>query len=171
MDHPRASLAELAAMTGLSAATVRRRLAAFEAEQALIFRVEVARVVSGWPIGAHLWYRTEPSDTARIAREFAQLRETRTCGELTGPDNLALGVWLRSVADLAGFEKRLSERFPEVTIVDRAVTLWPVKLGAHLLDPQGRHLRAVPLRVWDDAHYVARQQEAVSRLALDPDEE
>jgi DNA-binding Lrp family transcriptional regulator len=167
-DNPRASLAELAKETGLSPATVRRRLAAFEAEQALLYRVEVARVVSGWPIGVHLWCRTAPSDTARIGREFAQLRETRICGELTGPDNLLLAVWLRSIVDLANFEKRIGERFPEVTIADRAVTLWPVKLGAHLLDPHGRHLRGVPLRMWDDTEYVARQQEAVSRLATEP---
>jgi DNA-binding Lrp family transcriptional regulator len=167
-DNPRASLAELSKITGLSPATVRRRLAAFDAEQALLYRVEVARAVSGRPIGVHLWCRTAPADTARIAREFAQLRETRICGELTGPDNLLHVVWLRSIIDLANFEKRLGERYPEVIIADRAVTTWPVKLGAHLLDPHGRHLRGVPLRMWDDSGYVARQREAVSRLAAAP---
>ncbi|MFB7718111.1 Lrp/AsnC family transcriptional regulator [Nocardia sp. NPDC056100] len=164
-DDPRASLSRLAARTGLSTPTVRRRLAAIEADGALTYRIEVARVVSGWPIGAHLWCATGPADTARTARELAQLRETRLCAELTGTHNLLLQVWLRSVADLADFEKRLADRFPALTIADRAVTMWPVKLGGHLLDPQGRHLRGVPLRLWEDTEFNAHELDTVTRLA------
>ncbi|MFI1916685.1 Lrp/AsnC family transcriptional regulator [Nocardia sp. NPDC020380] len=166
-DDPRASLAQLATLTGLSTPTVRRRLAGLEADGALTYRIEVARAVSGWPIGAALWCTTDPANTTRIARELAQLRETRMCAELTGPHNLLLQVWLRSVDDLAGFEKRLGERIPGLTIADRAVTLWPVKLGGHLLDPQGRHLRAVPLRLWNDDEFIARERDAVALLAGD----
>ncbi|MEV5017030.1 hypothetical protein ACIGW1_27480 [Streptomyces sp. NPDC053780] len=38
-----------------------------------------------------------------------------------------------------------------LVIADRAIALWPLKLGGHILDPYGRHVRAVPVALWEDS--------------------
>ncbi|MGW0607917.1 Lrp/AsnC family transcriptional regulator [Streptomyces sp. NPDC002640] len=160
----RVSVAELARRTGLSATTVRRRLGRLEASRALVFRCEVARALSGWPVSVSLWCSGPPDATAHIAAHVSAMREIRLCASLTGPHNLLFAAWLRSVEDLHAFESRLLAPFPGLTVVDRAVTLWPVKLAGHLLDPQGFRLGSVPLGRWDGAAPEAAGEDLLSRL-------
>ncbi|WP_329342294.1 hypothetical protein OG866_39510 [Streptomyces sp. NBC_00663] len=87
---------------------------------------------------------------------------------LSGPHNLLLAAWLRSVDDIAPFESRLTSRFPELDVADRALTLWPMKLGGHLLDPQGRQLRAVTLGPWHHPHSEAAEAALLDRLRTPP---
>jgi DNA-binding Lrp family transcriptional regulator len=155
---------DLARRTGLSATTVRRRLGRLEASGALVFRCEVARALSGWPVSVSLWCSGPPDATAHIAAHVSAMREIRLCASLTGPHNLLFAAWLRSVEDLHAFESRLLAPFPGLTVVDRAVTLWPVKLAGHLLDPQGFRLGSVPLGRWDGAAAEAAGEDLLSRL-------
>lgn len=163
-EDPRQSAARLAERTGLSPTTVRRRLDRLEAEHALVYRCEVARALSGWPVSVSLWAAVPQSRAPRLAERISALREIRLCASLSGPYNLLLAAWLRSVDDIAPFESRLTERFPELAVADRALTLWPMKLGGHLLDPRGRHLRAVPLGQWSDAGSAAAEAALLDRL-------
>ena len=48
---------------------------------------------------------------------------------------LYLAVWLHALRHLDVFEARLAACLPELAITDRAVILWQLKLGGHLLDP------------------------------------
>lgn len=163
-DDPRQSVAGLARSTGLSPTTVRRRLRRLEESRSLVFRCEVARGLSGWPVSVSLWCSAPPKDTARIAAYVSGLREVRLVASLTGPHNLLFAAWLRSVDDIHVFESQLTASFPGLTVADRAVTLWPVKLAGHLLDPAGRRVGAVPLKGWDPGAVAADEDVLLRRL-------
>ena len=156
--------AVLAERLGLSTTSVRRRLARLDAGRFMVYRCEVARFISGWPIGATLWSAVSPARAEQIAAQLVGMRETRMCLSLSGPYNLVFAVWLRAMNDVQPFEFRLVQRIPDLVIADRAVNLWHVKLGGHLLDPQGRHLRAVPVALWSDGDAAAAEAAVVRRL-------
>ncbi|MFI6516501.1 Lrp/AsnC family transcriptional regulator [Spirillospora sp. NPDC050679] len=164
----RLPVAALAERTGLSATAVRRRLARLDSAGALLYRCDVARHRSGWPIAVHLWGSAPPGEAARVAAMLAGLRETRLCASLSGADNVLCTVWLRSVNRVQAFETALGRRFPQLAITDRAVTLWPVKMAGHLLDPEGRHLRNVPFWGWDDPAGEAELGALLGRLRTGP---
>jgi DNA-binding Lrp family transcriptional regulator len=141
----RLSAAELAERTGMSPTSVRRRLARIDADKMLVYRCEVARFLSGWPVALTLWATAPPDRIAAVTAQLIGMRETRVCASIAGPHNLMFTVWLRGIDDLSAFEARLAKRVPDLAIGDRSVTLWSLKLGGHILDPQGRHIRAVPI--------------------------
>lgn len=146
----RRSAADLAMRTGLSPTTVRRRIAHLEAGQHLVYRCEVARFAAGWPVSLMYWCTVPPPHTARVTAHLIGLRETRLCASVSGPANLMLGVWLRGMDDLQPFEAGLAAKVPDLTTTERAVNLWPMKLGGHLLDPYGRKIRSIPMSLWTD---------------------
>ncbi|GAA2991740.1 Lrp/AsnC family transcriptional regulator [Streptomyces drozdowiczii] len=167
-EDPRRPVAHLAERTGLSPTTVRRRLDRLDADRALAYRCEVARSLSGWPVSVSYWAAVPQSRAPQLAKSISQIREIRLCASLTGPHNLLLAAWLRSVDDIGAFESRLTARHPELTVADRALTLWPMKLAGHLLDPQGRHLRAVPLTGWQDTGSDTAEAALLDRLRTPP---
>lgn len=160
----RQSAASLAERLGVSPTTVRRRLDRMHRQDSLIYRCEVARHLSGWPISVTLWGIAPAGETSRIASQLIRMRETRLCASLTGPHNLMLTVWLRSAEDIAAFEARLADRFPELAVADRAVALWQLKIAGHLLDPLGRHIRGVPVTFWEDPTAHRTEQALLHRL-------
>ncbi|GAA4833383.1 Lrp/AsnC family transcriptional regulator [Kitasatospora terrestris] len=158
--------ADLAERAGASPSTVRRRLERYQREEALVYRCEVARSLSGWPVSVTLWGVAPPDAAARITAQLPTQRETRLCATLSGPHNLLLTVWLRSVQDIPAFEARLYARFPELTVTDRAVTLWPLKLAGQVLDPRGRRIRGVPVDFWHDPAAERAEADLVRRLSV-----
>ncbi|MEU4159382.1 Lrp/AsnC family transcriptional regulator [Actinoplanes sp. NPDC026670] len=163
-EDPRQPAVQLAEKTALSPTTVRRRLDRLDAERSITYRCEVARYVSGYPISVSLWCTLPPAETQRTVSRLSGMRETRFCATLSGSANLLVVVWLRAVQDIAAFETRLAVQVPELTITDRAVALWVLKLGGHLLDPHGRNLRSVPLGFWSDPASDAAEGELLARL-------
>ncbi|MGW5776283.1 hypothetical protein [Streptomyces sp. NPDC003863] len=125
----------------------------------------MARYLSGRPVAVTFWGVTPPDATARITAQLITQRETRLCASLSGPHNLLLTVWLRSVEDLPSFEARLYARFPELTVTERAVTLWPLKLAGQILDPRGRRIRGVPVAFWHDPAVERSEADLIRRLA------
>ncbi|WP_299537873.1 Lrp/AsnC family transcriptional regulator [uncultured Streptomyces sp.] len=156
--------ARLAQRLGVSPTTVRRRLDRMHRQDALVYRCEVARYLSGWPVSVTLWGAAPAAETSRIAAQLIRMRETRLCASLSGPHNLMLTVWLRSPEDIAAFEARLTTRFPELVVADRAVALWQLKLAGHLLDPRGRHIRGVPVTFWEDGDAGRAEDALLERL-------
>lgn len=155
----------LAERTGLGPTTVRRRLDRLDADQALSYRCEVARSLSGRPVSVSYWGAVPQSRAPQLAKSISQIR---LCASLTGPRNLLLAAWLRSADDIGTFESRLTARHPELTAADRAITLWPMKLAGHLLDPRGRHLRAVPLSSRQDTRSDTAEASLLARLRTPP---
>lgn len=70
---------------------------------------------------------------------------------MAGPHNLAMTVWLRSIADAQTLETRLAAKLPYLRTVDRTIALRAVKLMGRLLDPEGRAIGFVPLDIWAQA--------------------
>ena len=158
--------ARLAERLGVSPTTVRRRLDRMHRQDALIYRCEVARYLSGWPISVTFWGVAPAGETSRIASQLIRMRETRLCASLTGPHNLMLTVWLRSAEDIGAFEARLTDRFPEFAVMDRAVALWQLKIAGHLLDPRGRHIRGVPVTFWEEPGAERAEEALLERLRV-----
>ncbi|GLW73430.1 AsnC family transcriptional regulator [Kitasatospora phosalacinea] len=137
-EDGRTPLAELAARTGASEPTVRRRLGLLTATDALRVRCEVAQSVTGWPVTAVLRCSVPAAELDRTARALAVLPDVRLSCALTGRANLLLMLWLRSLDQLPSQEAILASRHPEVRIEEREVCLRTVKQLGRLLGPGGR---------------------------------
>ncbi|MGH3948871.1 MAG: Lrp/AsnC family transcriptional regulator [Pseudonocardiaceae bacterium] len=145
----RTTYSDLAGRTGLSISTVRRRLTALLAHRQVIIRCEVAQSLSGWPVSASLWCRVPPSTLDSVARQLAELPETRLCSAVTGgPANLLLSTWMRSVGDMQRLEMTLDERVPRFEVINRALALRHVKRMGRTLDSNGRATGMIPLDIW-----------------------
>ncbi|ROO84676.1 DNA-binding Lrp family transcriptional regulator [Actinocorallia herbida] len=167
-DDVRQSAASLAARTGLSPTTVRRRLARMEREGSIAYRCEVAHSRSGWPVSVTFWGAVPARRVGEVTARLAGLRETRMCVSLSGEYNLLFTAWLRSVDAIPAFEASLAEHSPELVVTDRAIALWKLKFAGHLLDPQGRHLRSVPLAPWAAGESAEAEARLLRALALGP---
>ncbi|MEV3860377.1 Lrp/AsnC family transcriptional regulator [Streptomyces sp. NPDC050095] len=143
----RAGHRALAERCGTSPDTVRRRVNRLFAAGMAQTRCEVARPLSEWPVSLILWGRAAPGDLRAVAEQVTGAREVRLCAGVIGRHNLKVIAWVRSLDDAQRFEVRLAERVPALTVVDRAVALWPMKLNGHLLDERGYRTGAVPIDV------------------------
>ncbi|MFF2820918.1 Lrp/AsnC family transcriptional regulator [Kitasatospora cineracea] len=146
-EDGRMPLVELAARTGASEPTVRRRLGLLTAADALRVRCEIAQSVTGWPVTAVLRCSVPATELDPAARALAALPDVRLSCTLTGPANLLLMLWLRSLDELPLQEAVLASRHPELRIEAREVCLRTVKQLGRLLGPGGRavgHANAGP---------------------------
>lgn len=84
----RAGLAELAAATGWSAATVARRLADLRARDEIFFDVQVDDTLFGATTQALLWMSVAPARLDYVAAELARHPELAFVHATTGPSNL-----------------------------------------------------------------------------------
>ncbi|MFD0396797.1 Lrp/AsnC family transcriptional regulator [Kitasatospora sp. NPDC127121] len=142
--------AELAAATGLSPSTLRRRLDRLAASDAIRFRCEIAARDAGRPVLATFRADLPPERLDEVGPQLARLPEVRLCVSVTGPHNLLLSVWQRSLADVQRLETALARRFPDLRVAERRVSLRTVKRMGRILDGDGRAVRAVPLDIWRD---------------------
>jgi DNA-binding Lrp family transcriptional regulator len=149
-ENARATYTELAQRLGVGASTVRRHLAASLASGAIRLRCEIARSLSPAPVGMLLWLRVPPDQLDRSAWILGRFPEVRMCMAVSGAANLLIVVWLRSPADAVPLESEMVAKLPRLEIVDRALTLRPVKIGGCLLDERGRISGRVPMDFWAD---------------------
>ncbi|MGH3439812.1 MAG: Lrp/AsnC family transcriptional regulator [Sciscionella sp.] len=139
----RASIGTLAAASGVSVSTARRRLDRMLAGQQIRLRCEFTRALSGWPVNAWLFTRVQPSQLDEAGRLLARIPEVRTVTATAGPCNLIMAVWLRSLSDVPELEKQISREMPYLDIVDRSVVVRPIKLVGRLLGKEGHATGAV----------------------------
>ncbi|MFD5922930.1 Lrp/AsnC family transcriptional regulator [Kitasatospora sp. NPDC058201] len=142
--------AELAAATGLSPSTLRRRLDRLAASDAIRFRCEIAARDAGRPVMTTFRADLPPDRLDEVGPQLARLPEVRLCVSVTGAHNLVLSVWQRSLADVQRLEAALTRRFPDLRVADRRVSLRTVKRMGRILDADGRAVRAVPMDIWRD---------------------
>jgi DNA-binding Lrp family transcriptional regulator len=141
----RMSLRDLAAATGTSLTTLRRRVQSLLASR-LCLRCDLARPLSGWPLSAVYFASVPGRYVEETSRVLAGVREVRSCAITAGPYNLVIDVWLRDLRDVHAFEAHLSRKLPRLTVADRSVVLRTVKHMGRLLDHDGRCVGVVPLR-------------------------
>ncbi|MFG2030054.1 Lrp/AsnC family transcriptional regulator [Streptomyces sp. NPDC048825] len=146
----RRTTAELAALTSTSVSTTRRRLERMVREGLVSFRCEASDIISSWPVIAHFWARVPAHELDGIAQALLALPEIRMCAAITGTDNLLVIVWLRYLGESQRLETRLAERFPTLTLTERAIVLRMSKRMGWLLDSHGRCTSPVPVNPWAD---------------------
>lgn len=144
----RRSTAEIATAIGRSEPTARRRLNEMIEKGLLSFRCEVAQPITGWPIAATFWARVPPNQLDKTAKTLAALPEVRMCAAVTGTDNLIMVLWLRSLGDIQRLEVQLATQLPQLTLTDRAVTLYQAKRMSSLLDETGHITGVIPVDPW-----------------------
>lgn len=117
----RVSVSAIAQRHELSAQRIADGLAVLRETGELVFRADIAREVSAWPIYA--WYFVEaPARTIEAARQaIAAVPEIRLAVTASSRYNLILAVWLRRLADVNRFEVALEQALPGARIADRAV--------------------------------------------------
>ncbi|MBT2225599.1 AsnC family transcriptional regulator [Nonomuraea sp. NEAU-A123] len=96
----RATHADLAAATGVSQATVARRLADLRANGTIFFDVEIAPALLGATTQALLWMTVQPGHLDRVATTLAGHRELALVAATTGRTNLLANALCHSPADL-----------------------------------------------------------------------
>ncbi|WP_051579596.1 Lrp/AsnC family transcriptional regulator [Pseudonocardia acaciae] len=146
----RSSYRALAAAAEISEATARRRTARLLRTGMVLLRAEVAGLLAGWPVLVNLSVDVPTGRLEEAARMASQLREVRLCATLAGTPPLVVAAWLRDPEEIHRFELSLAKALPGLTIVDRCVTLRPLKRMGRLLDEAGRAVAAVPMDVWAD---------------------
>ena len=126
LQDGRASLTELAARTGWSAATVTRRLDELRSTGALFFDVEVDDAVFGITAGAVLWMSVAPAHLDRVATALAGHEELAVVAATTGPTNLLAQALCR---DSEALHHYLTTRLAleDITRIETAPVLRTVK--------------------------------------------
>ncbi|MEU3748189.1 MULTISPECIES: Lrp/AsnC family transcriptional regulator [Streptomyces] len=140
----RRSAAELARQCDTSESTVRRRLDALMAAGALHQHCLPAPRFSGRPVWALVTADVPPLEVASTVAALTRLRHTMVITSVTGPHNLALAMWLRTVEELHEVTARLVRAAPTLRITGTQVSLRTHKIGAQVLGPDGRrthHIR------------------------------
>ncbi|NUO98101.1 MAG: Lrp/AsnC family transcriptional regulator [Nonomuraea sp.] len=99
----RAGYSDLAAATGWSESTVRRRMDQLCAAGALFFDMDVAPRLLGYQVEAQLWMSVPPAELDATGRALAEHPEIAFAGATTGPTNLAASVVCRDDADFYRF--------------------------------------------------------------------
>lgn len=130
----RAGYGELAAASGWSQTTVRRRLDQLRSGGALRFDVEIPPQALGHHAEAWLWMKVEPSALASVGAAMAAHPEADVVAATTGPTNLMAGVTCRDTRDLYRYlTERVAplhgvrelETAPVIRTVKRAGSLLP----------------------------------------------
>lgn len=134
----RAGLAELAAATGWSQSTVRRRLAELRADGTLYFDVDYHHRMFGHGSTAVLWLSILPADLAAAGQAMAEHPEVAFACATTGPNNLLAVVVCSDVQALYQYLTTRVAALPGVRAMESSPTIRRVKgPGPLLLSPRG----------------------------------
>ena len=139
----RASAADLARTLGCDPSTAQRRLERLLRSGAVSLRCEVAAPAVGYPVSCLWLARCAAADVRRTVAALATLPELRLCASTTGPTNLVIAAWARSLADLQAVERQIGEALPWVELRESGINLRTPKRIGWLLDAQGRSTNSV----------------------------
>lgn len=146
----RSSYAALAVAAGVSEATARRRTARLLGTGAVLLRAEVSALLAGWTVPVILSIDAPTHRLPDTARAIARLRQVRLCATLAGTPPLVVTAWLHDVEEIHALETTLATTLPDLTVVDRLISLRTVKRMGRLLDEDGCAVGAVPMDIWSD---------------------
>jgi DNA-binding Lrp family transcriptional regulator len=127
--------AELAAVTGWSESTVRRRMDRLVASGVLFYDVDIPTEALGFHTEARLWMSVRPAELASVGRALAGHIEVTFAAATTGPTNLMAGVVCR---DDQALYRYLTERIGPLEGVERLETapvIRTVKRAGTVLKP------------------------------------
>ncbi|HST82695.1 MAG TPA: AsnC family transcriptional regulator [Kineosporiaceae bacterium] len=96
----RTSYPALAAATGWSETTVRRRLEELRDSQVLHFEVEIEPLLLGYPVEATAWLTVSPAALTPVTQALATHSQVGYAAAITGPANVAASVICRDLDEL-----------------------------------------------------------------------
>ncbi|MFF4716291.1 Lrp/AsnC family transcriptional regulator [Streptomyces eurythermus] len=144
----RTRLTELAALTGSSAATVRRRLGRLTASGIVALRCDMAPAVSGLPVSVTFRGRAVARDVNRLHHTLATLPECRLLAAVTGAANVLATYWLRDIGSVQRRETAVCARLPGLDVTDRVLGIRTVKRMGQVLDGEGRRVGTCRIHPW-----------------------
>jgi DNA-binding Lrp family transcriptional regulator len=116
----RATFAELAAITGASQTTVRRRIAELRANGTLYFDVDFDQALLDLHVRAMMWLSVAPSQLVAVGEALAEHPETAYVAATTGASNLYASV---VCADTSALYLYLTTRIAGLTGIERVETV------------------------------------------------
>ena len=131
----RASHAELAAATGWSESTVRRRMDQLRAVGVLYFDVELDMPAFGFRSTTWLWLSVPPADLAAAGAALAKFPEVAYAAATTGTANLAACVVCRDETEFYEFLTAKAATLPGVQRVETAPVIRTVKQASPARSP------------------------------------
>ncbi|GAA3216797.1 Lrp/AsnC family transcriptional regulator [Dactylosporangium siamense] len=131
----RASLTALAAATGWSETTVRRRLDELDRGTVLYFDVEIEPHLFGYTAEAMMWLTVAPATLTATTRALATHPQIAYAAATTGPANVSASVICRDLNELYEYIAGDIGSLPGVTSVETAPVVRRVKGGGTLLIP------------------------------------
>ncbi|MFJ6601720.1 Lrp/AsnC family transcriptional regulator [Streptomyces lydicus] len=123
----RTPLAELAAVTGWSPTTVRRRLAELRAAGVLYYDIDYDLRQYGYGVMVALWLSVAPAELAATGEALAAHPEVAFAGATTGPNNLFASVLCRDVGALYTYLTTRVAALPGVRTMESAPRIRQVK--------------------------------------------
>ena len=131
----RASYAELAAATGWSESTVRRRMDQLRAAGMLYFDVELDMPAFGFRSATWLWLSVPPAELAAAGTALAKFPEVAYAAATTGAANLAACVICRDEAEFYEFLTAKAATLPGVQRVETAPIIRTMKQASPARSP------------------------------------
>ncbi|MFJ6611342.1 Lrp/AsnC family transcriptional regulator [Streptomyces sp. NPDC091289] len=131
----RADLGRLAAVTGCSESTVRRRIGQLRDSGVLAFEVEIDPALFGYPIEALLWLDVPPAGLRAVAKALAGHPQVAFAALTTGPSSVFAMVECRSVSGLHAYVTGELAALDGITGIESAVTQRRTKRAGPLLVP------------------------------------
>ncbi|MFF7410219.1 Lrp/AsnC family transcriptional regulator [Streptomyces lydicus] len=123
----RTPLAELAAVTGWSPTTARRRLAELRAAGVLYYDIDYDLRQFGYGVMVALWLSVAPAELAATGEALAAHPEVAFAGATTGPNNLFASVLCRDVGALYTYLTTRVAALPGVRTMESAPRIRQVK--------------------------------------------
>jgi DNA-binding Lrp family transcriptional regulator len=134
----RTGYSDLAAGTGWSESTVRRRMEHLCAAGALFFDMDVLPTLLGYQVEAQLWMSVPPAELHATGRALAGHPEVAFAGATTGPNNLTASV---VCLDDAAFYRYLTESLgalPAIRHIETAPIIRTIKRAGAVLPAMTR---------------------------------
>ncbi|MBT2901230.1 Lrp/AsnC family transcriptional regulator [Streptomyces sp. McG3] len=140
----RAELGQLAAATGCSESTVRRRIGQLRDSGVLAFEVEIDPALFGYPVEALLWLDVPPAGLRAVAEALAGHPQVAFAALTTGPSSVFVMVECRSVSGLHSYVTDELAALHGITRIESAVTQRRTKRAGPLPAPLAEKRARVP---------------------------
>lgn len=140
----RADLGRLAAATGSSESTVRRRIGQLRDSGVLAFEVEIDPALFGYPIEALLWLDVPPAGLRAVAEALAGHQQVAFAALTTGPSSVFVMVECRSVSGLHAYVTDELAALHHITRIESAVTQRRTKRAGPLPAPLAEKRAGAP---------------------------
>ncbi|MFD3490561.1 Lrp/AsnC family transcriptional regulator [Streptomyces sp. NPDC058690] len=134
-EDARADLGRLAAATGWSESTVRRRIGQLRETGALVFEVEVDPALFGFRIESLIWLEVAPAALGTVTEALSRHSSVAFAALTTGPSAIFAIVECRSADALCEYMSTELADLPGITRVETALTQRRTKRAGPLLMP------------------------------------